>query len=203
MWPERTWLGHHWYDSSSTARPCDRCVKGMQICLQRVSPRLGSPAAPGRAVHCPGPPQSAARGARHAHCLGGGSSRASSPKRRRVIAPTAPAPDASTNRTTQELFHAFPEVTWHEGIQNRVDPRVKVHYEECNGGEEGRKVAAPVVIRRPVLPHLAGVIWEVAQCEGQHHDYQHPYDAATRPQHAVRRLCHQWRPTERPGLAVE
>lgn len=36
---------------------------------------------------------------------------------------------------------------------------------------------------RPVLPHLAGVVWQVADCERKNDDYKHPYDATPRSQY--------------------
>jgi hypothetical protein len=47
------------------------------------------------------------------------------------------------------------------------------------------------------------VVWKVAQGEGQHHNYQHAYDATACPQNVLRRFRHQWRPSKGPRLAVE
>jgi hypothetical protein len=124
------------------------------------------------------------------------------------MVPTPSAPTTTTNRAAQKLLHPFTEITWHESIQKRVDSRVKVRDKECKRCEEGGKSAATIVISRPILPHLAGVVWQVAECKGEHDDNQHAYDTTPCSQYILRGrcmvgFCDQRRPTTRWGLAAE
>lgn len=60
----------------------------------------------------------------------------------------------------------------------------------------------------PVLPHLAGVVWQVADCEGKNDDYKHPYDATPCSQYFLRGrrvvwFCNQRWSTSRRRYAAE
>lgn len=54
------------------------------------------------------------------------------------------------------------EVFGKEGVQQGVHPGIEVSREEGERREEGAEVRVAVVVRRPVLPHLPGVKWQVA-----------------------------------------
>lgn len=123
------------------------------------------------------------------------------------MVPTPSAPAATTNGATNELPHSLAKITRHEGVQERVDSGVEVRDEEREGGKEGGERAATIVIGRPILPHLAGVVWQVAEREGEDDHHQHAYDAATRSQYVLRGgrvvgLRYQRRAASR-GLATE
>lgn len=79
----------------------------------------------------------------------------------------------------QQLPHPLPEVPGQERVQERVDARVEVGYEEGQWGQQRAEVAAPMVVGRPMLPHFAGVEWQIAEGEGQNHDDQHPDDSSS------------------------
>lgn len=78
------------------------------------------------------------------------------------------------------MLYAPSEILRKKSIKERIHTGVKIRRQERQWCKYSAEISVSVIIRRPTLPHLSRMEWQITDGEGTYHYYEHFNDAFPR-----------------------